>query len=341
MAAKFTISSLYLPAGDDLLLKAVLATMGSRQNGQWRYNNQAEQSDAVIVNLDDSRGRAQWKQLKQAERTPLLIAYTEQAATYPSQHTLAPSMQPETIRNLLAMIQSQLSSHNTQSSTAGVKVLFKSPQLAEPNNARAKLIDVLLQHHKEPLLVENDSFRVVLDCAAHTCYGGLSYAELLLLLQRPCKAYTIKILTPEQKQFYTRALPQTKLNDAVWTVIMAAAFNNHSAEPICPDDTPLMLEAWPNFQALPHLPEHISITTCLSQGCKTPRQLAMITNTSLKLIQPFINACVALGYMAQASETKLFWHNDTPAIVNDKPENLLSRLRHSLLTPNNADVRAL
>ena len=313
--------------------------MGSRQNGQWRYSNQMGQSDAAIINLDDDRGRAKWKQLSKRQEAPLLIAYTEHATSSSAQHTLAPFMQPETIRNLLTGIQPQLNKRKT--SRAGVKVLINNPQLAVAESSSAKLVDVLLQHYKQPLLIENGDFRVVLDCASHTCHGKISYAELLLLLQRPCKSFTIKMLAPKQKQLYTRGLPLTKLNEAVWTVIMAAAFNNQTAEPICPEDTPLILEAWPNFQTLPHLPEHITIATCLSQGSKTPRQLAAITNTSLKLIQPFINACVALGYMAQTSETKLFWHNEAPAIINDKSVNLFSWLRQFFISHTDTSIRAL
>lgn len=223
-----------------------------------------------------------------------------------------------------------------QNPTAGVNILHEKALLPTSiqGTTRARLIDVLLQHHKEPILVENSAFRVILDCAHHSYHGALRYADLLILLQNPCTDYAIKVLTPKQKQHYIRYLPSADLRDAVWTIIMSEVFNkNYSSEPVCPSDIPLTLEAWPNFQTLPHLPLHIALVSYLSRDSKTSRELAKALNVPLNKIQPFLNACLVLGYITQAKESQLFWHNEPPAIIADKPGNLFSRLRQHFLTP--------
>ena len=219
--------------------------------------------------------------------------------------------------------------------TAGVNILHEQTPLPTPiqGTTRARLIDVLLQHHKEPILVENSAFRVILDCAHHSYYGALRYADLLILLQKPCTDYVIKVLTPKQKQHYIRYLPSADLRDVVWTIIMSEVFNkNYNAEPVCSSDIPLTLEAWPNFQTLPHQPLHIALISCLSMDSKTSRQLAKALNVPLNKIQPFLNACLVLGYITQAKESQLFWHNELPAIIANKPSNMFSRLRQYFLT---------
>ncbi|MEZ5591531.1 MAG: hypothetical protein R3F53_12795 [Gammaproteobacteria bacterium] len=346
MSAQLYIGSRYLPASDDLLLKTMLA-WGSKQS-TWYYSSDTAHCAAVIINLDSKQGRAEWNLLQESPKPPILIAYTQHLQRYHADYVLPRPMQADKLRNLLESLyqrSGQYSANNSSRAMAdrdarsGVKILFDNVNFPThtPNNAvnfstqkssadRARLIDVLLQHYKQPILVENNAVRVVLDCAHHTCYGALGYADLLILLQQPCTDYSIQVLTPDQKQQHIENLTSSDLSSPVWTVIMSGAFNNLSAEPVCPSDTPLMLEAWPDFQSLPHLPAHIAAATYLSRSSKTPRQLATATHTSLNILQPFINACLALGYITQAAEPKLFWHNEPPAIINSTAESLFSQL---------------
>ena len=339
MSAQLYIGSRYLPVSDDLLLKTMLA-WGNKQS-TWHYSSDTAHCAAVIINLDSKQGRAEWNLLQESPKPPILIAYTQHLQRYHADYVLPRPMQADKLRNLLESLFQHTGNKPSRMVanrpvTSGVKILFDNVNLptVTSNNSRARLIDVLLQHYKHPVLVENKTVRVVLDCAHHTCHGALGYADLLILLQQPCTDYSIQVLTPEQKQQHIENLTSSDLSSPVWTVIMSGAFNNLSAEPVCPSDTPLMLEAWPDFQSLPHLPAHIAAATYLSRSSKTPRQLATATHTSLNILQPFINACLALGYITQATEPKLFWHNEPPAIVNSVSESLFRQLCQYLAPVN-------
>ena len=321
MSNQFVITSRYLSTSDDLLLKTLLA-WGNQPGNGWRYCTETERSDAVIIDVDSKQGRWEWGLLEQSSYTPVLIAYTKHPERYQDiAYVLSKPARAGMMKNVLDMVYSQLTGQK-----APPKVIMLSPPDAD--NARARIIDILLQHRQQALLIESNQFRIVLDCTQHKCYGPLSYPDLLILLQTPCSDYAIKILDQAQKHRYTRNLPASDLAQAVWTVIMSETMNN--ALPACPYDAYLHLQTWPDFKKLPHLPVHIAVTACLARKSDTPRRLAEAVHTTIEKIQPFINACLALGYMTPNKEPKLFWQDVKQNISSRKTNTLLGKLSKRL-----------
>ena len=328
----FLITSRYLSISDDLLLKTLLA-WGNQPGTGWRYCTEAERSDAVIIDLDSKQGRWEWGILEQSNESPLRIAYTKHPERYPDVTYVIPKpARAGIMKNILDTACSQLSGKK-------IPAKYKILNSPETSNTRARIIDLLLQHRQKVVLIESNKLRMILDCSNHKCYGHLTYADLLILLQTPCSEYAIKILDQEQKHRYNQNLPVTDLAQAVWTVTMSETMNN--ALPACPYDAHLHLQTWPDFKTLPHLPVHIAVAACLARNSDTPRRLAQATHTSIEKIQPFINACLALGYMATSKEPKLFWQDVEQSNMSRQRSSLMGKLskrwtQNSVIEPQTA-----
>lgn len=99
------------------------------------------------------------------------------------------------------------------------------------------------------------------------------------------------------------------------------------------------LQRWPDFTLIPHKPQHIVISGCLSKKAMTADTIATTIKQPLALVQNFLNACAATGLLVEekidtvpinTEITPIQTQPSNPAIANGKSDlfaALLNKLR--------------
>lgn len=299
----------------------LLLEQSNQLDMSWQYHREEEGCTAIIIDVDSQQAHTEWEQSQARSNGSIMIAYTRYPERYKqSDYVIPKPFHKAALERVLANVEKHLTENRRD--TLAANVLLLTPP--NGNKGRARIIDVLLQHRRQILLFENE-VRIVLDCAQHKSFGLTSYADALVWLQETCADCTITVLPSDQINLYTESLPEYDLTQAVWTVIMSEAWNN--AIPACPSDVYLQLNKWPDFNQLPHQTVHLTAAAILAKNRSTAQDLAQAVHTSTKQLQPFINACLALGYITPVKEPLLFWQD-----AHYKPRGMLRRV-YGLFAP--------
>ena len=70
-----------------------------------------------------------------------------------------------------------------------------------------------------------------------------------------------------------------------------------------PDDK-LKLTDWPDFNAVPHLPEHRTVAKFMLVNTADLADIAAATDVSIRVVVDFCNACEAVGLVRRVSDRK-------------------------------------
>lgn len=120
-----SIGALGLSDSEEKILKCIGALTRGRAQGGYLVNLEPEINDSniVIVNVDDTDATTKWRTLAAKSRPPVMVQYSKEPPTDPSQHFLLRPIRPTKLMALLDSLFVELSK-STQ--------IWKNPSLTQP-----------------------------------------------------------------------------------------------------------------------------------------------------------------------------------------------------------------
>src|SRR3970040_1159343 len=106
-----SIGALGLSDSEEKILKCIGALTRGRPQGGCLVNREPEINDSniVIVNVDDIGATTKWRTLAAKSRPPVMVQYSKEPPTDPSQHYLLRPIRPTKLMALLDSLFAELS----------------------------------------------------------------------------------------------------------------------------------------------------------------------------------------------------------------------------------------
>lgn len=329
MKERFTLTSRGLNETDEAVLKSLLSLFENRLPHEWRYADSIEQSDLIIIDLDNSEGKRQWEALRGNESIAI-TGFARDIATMETTYKLQKPLRLQQLSRLLRQIGTQRSSRNRRAVTHKPESDIPSPNqqmLLKTTGPEAEKpffqwLGIIGHQHSGPVRASLGELSVWIHPAEHESRSRFELNELTPL----CKAKLKSLILEPTTTFKANEKP-FKFPALVWYSALVGS-NRRLLDELNEKDG-YTLSRWPDFEHLPRVPDHYRLAAYLSKHTARLPELREAINVSENSLVSFLNAAYVCGYlnkrMPQASP-----QGPKPAESHEEENSLLEKIRERL-----------
>jgi len=283
MSETLRLSTLFVSSKDLKVLRSLLQLSGPKSGNAWSIV-EADDGDAVLVDVDNPEGAAEWPDLSQGLRPAVALSRRRQFA---ARMLLQKPIRSQQLTRLLGELETLIA--NPEEEQDWPVLVFGDDDDELP------LAEHLRRHNwDQPVLVGGSYMpELVIDPGAGVWYSSASDRELAQLLRRYLRRTEARALSSSELVDHTNGLEQNSLANLKWRA--GLALSSGALHPDLAGEIRFMLPQVP-LQALSDTAYSRQARVLIHQPV-TAEELLEQARAERGDVAEFLNACHACGFL--------------------------------------------